>query len=134
MKREERETADKIRIKTVRNVFFVYLFTSAVTGRYGIFAAICASFPFIIPVLFENADNRGLFIAHSFGYGTVGVLVSVLFMLVTKSYKTVSWLAPALYGLFLCAGFSFVCERLTPHKCAVLKCIIAVAVCFLAFV
>lgn len=134
VKNQNMDSVFKARVKTVRNIFFVYLFTSAVTGRYGIFAAICAAFPFIIPVLFENADDKYTFIVHSLGYGVIGVLASVLFMLVTRSYETVSWLVPALYGLFLCVGFAFVFAKLTSHKRAVLKCIIAVAVCFLAFV
>ena len=135
MKNQNRESVLETRVKTVRNIFFVYLFASAVTGRYKIFAAICASFPFIIPVIFcdekMSATER---ISHSFVYGIPGILVSVVFMLFTKSYSSAAWIVPALYGLLFCIVFSLVQKHLSAHKRTVMKCIISVFVCFLAFI
>lgn len=119
----------------MRNIFLVYLFTSAVTDRYEIFAAICASFPFILPIVFDGDGTD--FVKRtgkSLLYGVLGCTASVLFMAVTGSYSTTAWLVPALYGFIMCVGYSAVCGKLTAHKRTVMKCIISVSVCFLAFV
>ena len=135
MKSEEKYSVSKTRFKAVRNIFIVYLFTAVVTDRYKIFAAICASFPLILPVIFcdENlsASNR---MARSVLCGIPGILSSVLFMLLTESYSTWSWLIPSCYSLLSCVGFSLVQRKMTAHKRAVMKCVISVLVCFLAFV
>ena len=73
-------------------------------------------------------------IIRSVLYGTLGMLVSVLFMLVSDSYSMVSFLVPAAYGFIMCAGFSFLQQKLSEHMRLVMKCIISVSVCFLAFV
>ena len=125
----------QIRFKTVRNVFMVYLFSAVVTDRYEIFAAICASFPFILPLLF---DNDGLSTAETalrtVVYGVAGIVVSVVFMLITKTYSTAVWLIPGMYSMLSCAGFLFVQKKLSTHRRTVMKCIITVFVCLLAFV
>jgi len=132
---EEKNTLRKARTRAVRNVFLVYLFVSVLTDRYEIFAAICASFPFIFPVLFCGAEMKAYErIARSVLYGIPGVLASVLFMLVTGSYSTAAFLVPSAYGFIMCAGFAFLQSRLSEHKRVVMKCIISVSVCFLAFV
>ena len=133
--KEEKNTRFKAGFRAVRNMFLVYLFVSAITDRYKIFAAICASFPFIIPVIFCSVQMPAWErIIRSLCYGVAGIIVSVIFMTVMKAYTTAAWIVPAAYGLLMCIGFSLVQEKLTEHKRTVMRCIISLAVCFLAFV
>ena len=132
--KKKHNTLLKTRAKAVTNIFLVYLLTSAVTGRYKIFSVICASFPFILPIIFgQDGVGSGEKIIRSFLYGWLGIFVSASFMALTDTYKTTLWLVPSLYGFIMCVGFSLAEKELSKHKRAVLKCIISVFVCLLAF-
>ena len=132
--KENRNALIKTRTKAVINIFLIYLFVSVVTGRYKIFAAMCASVPFMLPVIFGK-DGQGISdkLIQSVMCGVIGVFVSMVFMILTDTYETTSWLVPSFYGLVMCAGFSFVQKRLTERKRAVLKGVMFVLICFFAF-
>ena len=135
MKQTDENQSKNIRFRTVRNVFLVYLFIAAATDRYEIFAAICASFPFIMPLLFaDDRTDTAKMALKSILYGFSGCAVSVVFMLVTHSYENCFFLIPGIYSLFASTGYLMLYEKLSAQKRKVMKCIITVFVCLIAFV
>ncbi len=129
------ENINKRIIKSVRNLFLAYLFISLISDRPGIFAAICASFPFIIPVIFMSGKKTADFLpAKSFIYGVPGILVAVLYLLLFGEYSTFVWLVPASVAFSMCILYTFVRKRLKADKLITARAVIVVAVCFISFI
>ena len=135
MKQTDEKQSKSLRFRTVRNVFLVYLFTAAATDRYEIFAAICASYPFIMPLLFADTQTDTAKMAlKSVLYGLSGCTAAVVFLLVTHSFKSRFILVPGMFSLLASAGYLMLYKKLSAQKKTVMKCIITVFVCLLAFV
>ena len=122
------------KIRSVRNVLVTYLLISIISGRPGIFAAVCASFPFIIPVVFSPDLKREKLLLSSFLCGIPGILVSVLYLLFFGTYSTHIWFVPAVFAFFMCLLYSFIQKRIKPDRLITAKAVITVAVCFFAFI
>ena len=135
MKNENKESEHKFRYKTIRNVFFVYLFTSVISDKPKIFSSICASLPFIVPVFFSKSGTPSFSgITKSVIYGVPGMLVAVIYLLLTDSYATALWLLPGAYGLAFSIAYFAVHKNISANSRAAMKCIICIAVSFLAFI
>ena len=124
----------KEKTKSVRNLFLTYLFISLISGRPEIFAGICASFPFVIPVVFTSADNKAGILASCLVCGVPGILVAILYLLFSGTYCTKNWLVPAGFAFLMCILYTLIQKRLKPDNLITAKAVITVAVCFIAFI
>lgn len=122
------------KIRSVRNILITYLFISVISDRPGIFAAVCASFPFVIPVVFSSDLKREKLLLSSFLFGIPGILISVLYLLFFGTYSTNIWLIPAAFAFFMCLLYLFIQKRIKPDRLITAKAVIIVAVCFIAFI
>ena len=87
------------KIRSVRNVFLAYFFISVISGRPEIFAALCAAFPFVLPMFFMPKEKTDNVLPSSLLCGVPGILISVLYLVFLRKYSTSVWLVPS--------GFAF---------------------------
>lgn len=130
--REHREK--RIKSRAIRNLFLIYFFTATISGRQEIFASACASFPFVIPMIFCKKSISALrLVRHSLALGILGITAALLYMLIVNVKDYYGWLAVAAYSFCSCVLYGFAGQGLPENRRMLMKSLIILSVCFVAF-
>lgn len=124
----------KLMISSLKNTALIYLVISLLTGRMSVFASFCAGLPFCLPITNKSKLTTSQTIKQSLKFGITGILLSVIFLLLTGSYSVKIWTFPAIVGFFLCCIYCYVKNKLSQRTLITVRSIILtviLAVCFL---
>ncbi len=99
----------KLIFSSLKNTALVYLVISFLTGKMSVFAAFCAGLPFCLPITDKRELTTLQTVKQSLQFGIPGILLSVIFMLLTGSYSSKVWIFPAILGFSVC--YIYCCIR-----------------------
>ena len=93
----------------------MYLLICVLKKDFSVFTVFISGFPFTSALISDETKSESQRMAKGIICGFFGVLVGVVFMLLTGSYRTVLWLVPAFVGITL-SGMYIYFEKHMNHK------------------
>ena len=121
--------------RAVRKLLFTFFLISVVSGRSGIFAAVCAGIPITVTMLCASHETP---FVHRFLRGlmwsVLGSALGIVFMRLFGSYSLGAWLIPLLMGIAVCLLYELFSRHIPSKRHAISKSILLIGMLLLCFI